>query len=341
MQFQRIAKNLLNGLWEWQETLSPLKAEKGPIALESHLGSSSRRPLASEGLDPLLREDFSTTRLRSSQEEKGPIAHESHLGSSPRRPLASEGLDPLLQPDYDENPSDRMIIKRAKYKRRKPVEEVDPLIRFKFINDEGTARLIFASCGQHEYVEMIYQDIIDLNIPEECLQLAEGRYHGRGAQAQYTEVVGSKLSAAWHFTNIPVLHQSASGYCLAFGIFNILSVPLFENTRTKFISKLKCSHCGMTELTQVAKSFGIHLIKIKDDPASRSIEWLLSRNSGLYLITKDVHCISVDVDRKLIFDCGYAFALNFHKESLLQCGFSSIDKIRLIVLPKYLMPSNQ
>ena len=90
------------------------------------------------------------------------------------------------------------------------------------------------------------------------------------------------------------------------------------------------------QLTVAAESLGIHLNSISDPASTRSIDWLLSRESGLYFLNKDIHCISVDVERKLIFDCGYAFALNLHKESLMHCGFSTIDKIRLIVLPKYL-----
>jgi hypothetical protein len=80
----------------------------------------------------------------------------------------------------------------------------------------------------------------------------------------------------------------------------------------------------LPELTVVAESFGIHLDKIKDNPDSRSIDWLLSRESGLFLIIKAPHCISVDADRKLIFDCAYAFAFKLHKESLLHCDFLAL-----------------
>jgi len=178
--------------------------------------------------------------------------------------------------------------------------------------------------------------------------LALNRYKLRGIKAKYTEIKGAKhnlikrnKSTNGDFTRIPVLNRSKVENCGPFAIFNILQVPLFEATKEKFLQQLLgCSHCELQELTDVSESFGIHLDYISD-PASRSIDWLLSREFGLYLITKDIHCISVDANRKLIFDCGFAFALHLNKESLMHCGFSTIDKIRSIVLPKYLMPSTK
>jgi hypothetical protein len=127
--------------------------------------------------------------------------------------------------------------------------------------DSGTARVIFASCARHEYVEIPYQEIFELNIPEECLKLADNRYLARGNKGRYTEVGGSKESVSWFFTNIPVLYRSGSDNCYPFGIFNILQVPMLERNKVRFMKRLNSSHCGLPELTVVAESFGIHLDK--------------------------------------------------------------------------------
>jgi hypothetical protein len=275
-------------------------------------------------------------------ENQGPIALESCLGSnSVGRPLASGGLDPSQPDEYD----DFRPNKNSNRKRRP--QEFDAVKRFKFIDDDGTSRIIFCSSHQHESVITPFEDFRHLNIPDECYKLAEHRYLFRGARARYTDVIGSKGCTIQErrpksdFTRIPVLHRSKRENCLPFAIFNLLQVPLHETTKANFLKELGCSHCGLPEFTVVVKRFGIHLFKVKNNQESRSIDWLLSRESGLYLIITDVHCISVDVDRKLIFDCGYAFALNLHKESLIYCGFSTIDNIRSISLPKYLLPSKR
>ena len=102
---QYIAKNLFSGLWEWQELITSPKEKKGTVAPDCCLGSSSttRRPLGSGGLDPLLLHGdddlvIPSSDPRSSQEEEGTVAPDSCLGSrrTTRRPLGSGGLDPLL-----------------------------------------------------------------------------------------------------------------------------------------------------------------------------------------------------------------------------------------------------
>ena len=325
--------------WGGAQTSSQ-KENKGPIAPESCLGFDSDHPLGSGGLDPLFRDNLvASPRPRLSQVgTKGPIAPESCLGFDSDHPLGSGGLDPPFPHD-----NEGLGRQRRNKRVRDQQAKLDCFVlKFKFIDDEGTSRVFYVGSAPHVYVNMPYQDIEELNIPLECLKLADKRYLLKGAKAQYTYVIGSKIypsrkkGTQSYFTRIPVLHRSEVDNCLPFGIFNILQVPLFEKTKREFLDALKSSHCGLPELTVVAESFGIHLDFVSD-PSSRSIDWLLSRESGLYLICKDVHCISVDVDRKLIFDCGFAFALNLHKQSLLHCGFSSFDRIRLICLPKYLM----
>ena len=154
-------RSLFGKAWGTHDIIFSIEENQGPIALESCLGSNSVWcPLGSGGLNPLLQQEDlvapSTCSTLSQMENQGPIALECSLDSnSVRRPLGSRGLDPP-QPDdnYDFRPN------RNINQKRRP-QEFDAIKRFKFINDDGTSRIIFRSS---EYVDTPFEDFRHLNI---------------------------------------------------------------------------------------------------------------------------------------------------------------------------------
>lgn len=123
-------------------------------------------------------------------------------------------------------------------------------------------------------------------------------------------------------------------------------MTIFDKTYKKFWDALECKDVGELEgLAFAANSIGIKLehidkrvIRLQESPSEEVFNWFLNLKSGLYIIVCDVHAISVDFERGLIFDCGYYYALRLSRECLAYCGIRHISKIRRIKLPQYLIP---
>ena len=179
------------------------------------------------------------------------------------------------------------------------------------------------------------------------LEIREKAYRNRFERPKscwelYTKFIGdasampnqvNACSACEYFTTIPISYQSESEYCLPYAILNCANKPL-ESTKNKLVEAFGSTHGDFVALANAADSIKTQLHKISYH--FRTLDWLLSQTSGIYILHNDHHCISIDVERKLIFDCGYPFALSLNREAMIHCGFEYFEHIRQIVFPPYL-----
>jgi hypothetical protein len=190
--------------------------------------------------------------------------------------------------------------------------------------------------------EHISVDVLNLfSIPEDCWIEAWTNFDTNGgAEAPFTWATGVRSSSTIPKglrTQILVKYRNSRGYCLLYSILNGVEADIFPTNEKEFVDTFGCTHGSMKKLAKVASAtLGINVIKISD-PSSHSIDWLLSRDEGLYIIVSGSHAISVDAKRKLIFDCAYPYALKLSLKSLTFCRCFTIDIIRRIQLPHHLL----
>ena len=214
---------------------------------------------------------------------------------------------------------------------------------FRFVDEEFKFVHIQWDDENEPDCEHISIDVLKLfSIPEDCVIEALTNFETNGgAEAPFTWATGARSSSSTIpkglRTQILVKYRNSRGYCLLYSILNGVEADIFPTNEKEFVDTFGCTHGSMKKLAKVASAtLGINVIKISD-PSSHSIDWLLSRDEGLYVIVSGSHAISVDAKRKLIFDCAYPYALKLSIKSLTFCRCFTIDIIRRIQLPHYLL----
>ena len=65
-----------------------------------------------------------------------------------------------------------------------------------------------------------------------------------------------------------------------------------------------------------------------------SLQWLLDQKRGIFLVVCDNHCISVDCNKRRLYDSSHIYVLPFTKQAFQFCGCTEIlaDGIREVVV---------
>jgi hypothetical protein len=123
-----------------------------------------------------------------------------------------------------------------------------------------------------------------------------------------------------------IRYQHETKWCVPYGLFNVLQT---SKTKAKLTKKtLGTSLCGFADLAdRAAGVLGVSLKKIKYSDVS----WLLKQNAGKFLLLKGVHCISVDCDKDIVYDCAKTHELNLSRNNLKKCGFRGYCEIRQVI----------
>jgi hypothetical protein len=127
------------------------------------------------------------------------------------------------------------------------------------------------------------------------------------------------------FTQVKVSFQCKDSRCVPYALCNLLGA---NKRAKKRLIKANGTLCSLSDLCNHAgRVFGKTLKSIKGS----SLPWLVEQSTGLFIVVCDLHCVGVDCDRQLIFDCGLPFALPLSLASLTHCGIVKISEMRQIL----------
>ena len=244
------------------------------------------------------------------------------------------GTDQILQVIVDRD------LRRSKRKHSVVIYGTVPK-KFKFFEAFDTsiqARVHWADAPSHRYNDLSLKDFDKLGIPESACDRAKEIFGEDGNDGEYTKLVGERTSFR---TRIRNTYFSPDQYCLLYGVFNVVQVPVYEKTLKKAIELFGSTHGSLQMLANAVNPLGIQIQAIEELGCRSllSIDWILSQTQGLYIVVTDLHAFSVDVQRQLVFDCAHPLSFRLCHESLEFClDGDTICAIRKIRLPKYLLP---
>jgi hypothetical protein len=149
----------------------------------------------------------------------------------------------------------------------------------------------------------------------------------RGVEGKPKMLVGRSpgTSSPIDFNTVKVSFQCKDARCVPYALCNLLGA---SNGARKRLIKCTQALCSLSDLSDhTGRLFGKTLKSIKGS----SLPWLVEQLTGLFLVVDDLHCVGVDCDRQLIFDCGLPFALPLSLTSLTHCGIVKISEMRQIL----------
>jgi hypothetical protein len=126
----------------------------------------------------------------------------------------------------------------------------------------------------------------------------------------------------------PVRFQSVDDRCVPFSLLNVTQST--KKMKKKLMDAFMggSRQGGLTDLANVTPKLGWSLKKIKGKDTS----WLLEQRSGRFLVMGGVHCIGVDCEDRLVFDCAEQSALKLCLSALVSCGLNSLEEIRQVLV---------
>ena len=153
---------------------------------------------------------------------------------------------------------------------------------------------------------------------------------GNGQGATQSHDLGRSCDQTGSFgerSQLPEIRfQNTTKWCALYSLLNVL-----ESSKKKAKKARKASFgClgGFHELHRVAGALRVSLQRIEQC----TVSFVLSRESGLFLLQKGVHCISVDCTKGLIYDSARTHAMKLSKTNLAHCGFrGSLDDVRRVI----------
>ena len=212
---------------------------------------------------------------------------------------------------------------------------------FRFVDNGRNVHIKWDDKNEPE-CRHISADVLDLyRVPTKVIAEAIDtfRLHG-GIEVPFTWATGSRSSSKIPKglrSQVLIKHRDAHGNCLPYSLLNVIEADIIPDKEKTFIDAFGSTHGSMKKLAQVANQTLRIILCKSNDLSEQSSDWLLSRDEGLYVIVSGSHAISVDAKRKLIFDCAYPYALKLSLKSLTFCRCFTIDIIRRIQLPHYLL----
>jgi hypothetical protein len=125
-------------------------------------------------------------------------------------------------------------------------------------------------------------------------------------------------------TDVKLRFKAQNSRCVPYSFLNVM---LQSKKNKDMLIKKVGNFCSLAELSNgVTSVFGTGLSK----PLDNDIPWLLEQTTGKFLVVHKLHCVGVDCDKQLIFDCGYPTALKLCVEALVDCGIQSAVEMRKI-----------
>ena len=151
---------------------------------------------------------------------------------------------------------------------------------------------------------------------------------GDATRVVVTELVSTPFSSRPDHSSakIPVAYQSKIGDCVPFAPLNILPsdypIVLKERLEVAVLSKVGGTLCDFKDVSIIFREFGVELrhLRLKGSvPKDKMVNWFLAQREGLFAVSTDCHCIGVDCNRRLIFDCAESYALKMNMTSFHRC----------------------
>lgn len=224
---------------------------------------------------------------------------------------------------------------------KEDVEESLTMLKFRY-EDVETLKVRWKEVDEPTFEKIDTGILGEYRVP---LKMRKRAYENRFKRPErywkvYTKFIGdasampNKVRPSEFYTMTPIRYQAEDVYCMPYAVLNSANNPL-ESARIELIKAFGSTHGDFVTLAYATNvSIKTHLQKISD--RFRTLDWLLSQTSGVYIMHNDHHCISIDIERKLIFDCGYPFALSLDREAMIHCGFEYFEHIREIKFPRHL-----
>jgi hypothetical protein len=150
----------------------------------------------------------------------------------------------------------------------------------------------------------------------------KGRSHsckGDATRISVTDLISAPFTSCRDHSvaKISVAYQSKIGDCVPFAPLNLLladyPTSLKERLSGALLSKVQGRLCDFNDVSTIFQDFGVELrhLRLKGSvPKDKMVDWLLAQREGLFAVSTDCHCIGVDCNRRLIFDCAESFALS-------------------------------
>jgi hypothetical protein len=126
----------------------------------------------------------------------------------------------------------------------------------------------------------------------------------------------------------PVLFKAKGSSCVPYALCNILRVS--NNQARKLLNRFsRGSHTGgLDDLAMVSQMLKCTL-KVHDE---KTLQWLLQQRSGFFLVMFDIHCVSVDCAKSVIYDSAEDFVLPLTLHNLIhRCKIREAEQLREVM----------
>jgi hypothetical protein len=151
------------------------------------------------------------------------------------------------------------------------------------------------------------------------------RVKPKGSKARMTRA-GGRIStrssmtepiAAAEETEFKVRFQAMQCNCIPYALLNVLDASGEMRRKLQRALGGTTSLGDLTDLAGVSRVLKVSLRKCKQDLA-----WVLSQNTGRFLLFQSVHCVGVNCAKQLVYDSLRSNVLRLTASSLAACGFS-------------------
>jgi hypothetical protein len=124
-------------------------------------------------------------------------------------------------------------------------------------------------------------------------------------------------------SSVPILYHDNSANCTINALLCILHASK---------NKAKRVTTEVSDFAMIAdKAAGVLKVNLQHtQPTQRNVDFVLNQKQGMYLLMSYCHTISVDCNRKLIFDPAQKYAMPLTKSNLDASGFPEIHDMRKI-----------
>jgi hypothetical protein len=253
--------------------------------------------------------------------------HSSHItGETGKSVLQHAGSDLVNEKVVKEKVRKRKVDKKGPplKKGRSKKDEYYEMESLQLHNNEDPDNVWFSVkwFGHEKPTPESKKNLVEDGVDVRLLENVEKR----GVEGKPKMLVGRSPGASpIDFTTVKVSFQCKDARCVPYALCNLLGA---NKRAKKRLIKANGTLCSLSDLSDhTGRLFGKTLKSIKGS----SLPWLVEQSTGLFLVVDDLHCVGVDCDRQLIFDCGLPFALPLSLTSLTHCGIVKISEMRQIL----------
>lgn len=166
--------------------------------------------------------------------------------------------------------------------------------------------------------EVIHKAPVSVAVSESAATVCEASKEG-------SSHVGQHFEKTVPYTNI-------NSWCVPDALLNVIGAPRETEQQLKaFIGSDRCDFSTMADGMSKIKKFKYAITKKFE--RTNTLEWVIRQADGQYLIEDNLHCVSVDCTKKLIFDNGRQNTLPITLENFHACGIAGFrnDGIRKVI----------